>query len=71
LTKRLKALRQADFIGFAELNYKKFNSARQSFQCDNQIFFENLYPNQRFGVETVCIITVSANYKHYYFGVRL
>ena len=30
-----------------------------------QIFKENLFPNQRFGVETVNAITVSTNYNHY------
>jgi len=30
-----------------------------------QIFLENLYPNQRFGVETVISITVSTNHNHY------
>ena len=44
---------------------KKFDYARQPFQWVCQIFFENLYPNQRFGVETVIKITVSTNGNHY------
>ena len=31
----------------------------------SQIFFENLLPNRRFGVEIVFLITISTNYNHY------
>ena len=31
----------------------------------SQIFFENLLPNRRFGVETASLSTISTNYNHY------
>ena len=35
-----------------------------------QIFFENLPPNLRFGVEIVSLTTISTNYNHYDHVIR-
>ena len=65
MSKRQKAFRQPIFIGYAKLNYEDL--ILHDIHCNGfgQIFFENLYPNQRFGVETVMGITVSTNQNHY------
>ena len=57
--------RQADFIGFSKIKFIKFNFAYIHCNGNRQIFIENLWPNQRFGVEIVRICTISTFDNHY------
>ena len=50
---------------FANSNTQVFEFALYSLQWYRQIFFENLLPNRRFGVEIVCLTTISTIYNHY------
>ena len=61
-----KAFRQTDFIGFLQ-NQMDLHLILLDIHCNvySQIFFENLFPNRRFGVEIVHLNTISSNYDHY------
>ena len=50
---------------FANSNTHCFEFALYSWQWYRQIFFENLLSNRRFGVEIVCLTTISTIYNHY------
>ena len=50
---------------FANSNTQVFEFALYSLQWYRQIFFENLLPNRRFGVEIVYLTTISTIYNHY------
>ncbi len=50
---------------FANSNTHCFEFALYPLQWYRQIFFENLLPNRRFGVEIVYLTTISTIYNHY------
>ena len=50
---------------FANSNTQVFELALSSLQWYRQIFFENLLPNRRFGVEIVPLSAILTNYNHY------
>ena len=50
---------------FANSNTHCFEFALYPLQWYRQIFFENLLPNRRFGVEIVCLTTISTIDNHY------
>ena len=50
---------------FANSNERSFELADIHCNGYSQIFFENLLPNLRFGVEIVSLTTISTNYNHY------